>query len=80
MMEQTNEKQIVDNIMEQQHGDLIRLEKARQIHENALHKWQSLIALEQDADSYRTIPLPFILSKEVQSLASLADSYLLISI
>ena len=33
-----NEKQIVDNIMEQQHGDLIRLEKARQIHENALHK------------------------------------------
>ena len=80
MMEQTSEKQIVDNIMEQQHGDLIRLEKARQIHENALHKWQSLIALEQDADSYRTIPLPFILSKEVQSLASLADSYLLISI
>ena len=45
----------------------------------ALHKWQALIVLENEAGAYRTIPLPYILSREVQSLASLAESLILIS-
>ena len=56
------------------HIDLEKLENARYTNEMALHKWQSLIVLENEAGAYRTIPLPYILSKEVQSLASLAES------
>ena len=61
------------------HIDLEKLENARYTNEMALHKWQALIVLENEAGAYRTIPLPYILSREVQSLASLAESLILIS-
>ena len=53
------------------HIDLEKLENARYTNEMALLKWQALIVLENEAGAYRTIPLPYILSREVQSLASL---------
>ena len=74
------EPQVIEETEPQsRHIDLEKLENARYLNEVALHKWQSLIVLENEAEAYRTIPLPYILSKEVQSLASLAESLILIS-
>lgn len=52
---------------------LAELENARIVIEHALHRWQSMVVLEQEAPFYCTMPLPIVLKHETSSLCTLAD-------